>query len=109
MKQSTTNVFIIISIIILIVLLLCCLCIAGVFILASRSSITMPMLDSIATLENITDLTPAPTRIANIPTPQISAENDEAANRTKQTLNDTIIPEVDTIDLAERLTGKQNV
>jgi len=109
MKQSTTNVFIIISIVVLILVLLCCLSIAGFFILASRGSIGMPMMKTTKTSELLTNSTPVPTLVANIPTPQISVENDEAANRTKLTLNEMIIPESDPIDLAERLSGKQNV
>lgn len=109
MKQSTTNVFIIIGIVVLVLVLLCCLSIAGFFILASRGSIGMPMMKTTKTSELLTNSTPVPTLVANIPTPQISVENDEAANRTKLTLNEMIIPESDPIDLAERLSGKQNV
>jgi len=78
----------------------------------------MPSIDSIATLQNFPYLTPEapftggntqPTPVSHIPTLQNISDTEEAANRTKQTLNEMIIPEADPIDLAERLSGKQNV
>ncbi len=49
-----------------------------------------------------------PTSQPSIPIPT-SADHDEAAQETWQTLSGIIIPEADSIDLAQRLAGKQNV
>jgi len=106
-KTNARNVILIIIIIFLFFLLACC--IVSIF---GFSGVIKETISYMLTQTPIT--TPAlpikqtPTSQPSIPIPT-SADHDEAAQETWQTLSGIIIPEADSIDLAQRLAGKQNV
>lgn len=115
MKQSTINTFLIIAFLILGLFLLCCLSCAGILLLMQNGLIGIPALtntpvsvynETIAA--TVTPYTPPhvqPT-LGSSQTPQ---ELEQAANETRLTMDQCIVPENDPIDLAMRLGGKQNV
>lgn len=126
MEKANANKIIITLVIILFVFLLLC-CITSIFVISKIGQVAYKFsLTPTPTLrENIRatktpKITLSPSLTQNPQTPNTpettlspampqSDTLDEAAQETWQTLNEILIPESDAIDLAERLSGKQDV